>query len=54
MINISECKKRRIYKLLGRNLRYGVFDGCRFLGIREKFGFRGITLKNRYTGPELL
>lgn len=52
MINLSECKKRRIYGLLGRNLQYGVFDGCRFIGIRKKFGFRMLDTEDHWdTGP---
>lgn len=40
-ISISECKKRRVYKLHSRNLSFGVFDGdTGFIGIRTKFGSR--------------
>jgi len=52
MISLSGCKKRRIYKLLGINLRYGVFDGYRFIGIRKKFGFRMLDTEDHWdTGP---
>lgn len=52
MISLSECKKRRIYKLLGRNLQYGVFDGYRFIGIRKKFDFRMLDTEDHWdTGP---
>ena len=41
MISLSECKKRRVYKLHSRNLSFGVFDGdTGFIGIRTKFGSR--------------
>ncbi len=37
-IRLSECKKRRVYRLISRNLLFGVFDGdSRFIGIRKKF-----------------
>jgi len=41
MISLSECKKRRVYKIHSRNFSYGVFNGeDGFMGIREKFGNR--------------
>lgn len=41
MIPLTECVKRRTYRLKSRNLAFGVFDGeTGFLGIREKFGHR--------------
>lgn len=52
MVSVSECKKRRVYKLLGRNLKYGVFDGYRFIGIRKKFNFRMLDTEDHWdTGP---
>ncbi len=38
-IRLSDCKKRRVYKLISRNLLFGAFDGeSRFVGIRVKCG----------------
>ena len=53
MINISECKKRRVYRLLSRNLLFGVFDGhTRFIGIRTKFGRRFLDTEDHWdVGP---
>jgi hypothetical protein len=40
-IPIEQCERGRIYRILCRNLRYGVFDGDGgFLGIRQKFDHR--------------
>lgn len=38
----QHCEVRRAYRLHARNLKYGVFDGMGWLGIREKFGYRSI------------
>lgn len=53
MIGLSECKKRRIYKLHYRNLLFGVFDGnTRFIGIRTKFNRRFLDTEDHWdTGP---
>ena len=53
MINLSKCKKRRVYKLLSRNLSFGVFDGeTRFIGIRTKCGSRFLDTEDHWdTGP---
>ncbi len=53
MINLSECKKRSVYKLLSRNLSFGVFDGkTRFIGIRTKFGRKFLDTEDHWdTGP---
>ena len=53
MISLSECKKRRVYKLLSRNLSFGVFDGeTRFIGIRIKCGSRFLHTEDHWdTGP---
>lgn len=53
MINLAECKKRRVYKLISRNLSFGVFDGdIRFIGIRTKFGRRMLDAEDHWeTGP---
>lgn len=53
MINLSECKKRRVYKLHSRNLSFGVFDGkTGFIGIRTKFGSRFLDTEYHWdTGP---
>ncbi len=40
-IPIDQCISRRVYILVSRNLRLGVYDGNEgFIGIREKFGGR--------------
>ncbi len=53
MISLTECKKRRVYKLISRNLSFGVFDGVtRFIGIRTKFGRRFLDTEDHWdTGP---
>ena len=53
MISLSECKKRRVYKLLARNLSFGVFDGgIRFIGIRTKGGSMFLDTEDHWdTGP---
>ena len=53
MISLSRCKKRRVYKLLSRNLLFAVFDGeTRFIGIRTKFGSRFLDTEDHWdTGP---
>jgi len=53
MISLSECKKRRVYKLHSRNLSFGVFDGdTGFIGIRTKFGSRFMDTEYHWdTGP---
>jgi hypothetical protein len=53
MINLTRCKKRRIYKLISRNLSFGVFDGeTRFIGIRTKFGRKFLDTEDHWdTGP---
>lgn len=53
MINLTQCKKRRVYKLISRNLSFGVFDGkTRFIGIRTKFGRRFLDTEDHWdTGP---
>ena len=53
MISLTECKKRRVYKLISRNLSFGVFDGkTRFIGIRTKFGRRFLDTEDHWdTGP---
>ena len=53
MINLSECKKRRVYKLFARNLSFGVFDGeNRFIGIRTKCGSRFLDTEDHWdVGP---
>lgn len=53
MIGLSDCKKRRIYKLHYRNLLFGVFDGnTRFIGIRTKFNRRFLDTEDHWdTGP---
>jgi hypothetical protein len=49
MINLTECKKRRVYKLISRNLSFGVFDGeTRFVGIRTKFGRRMLDAEDHW------
>jgi len=49
MINLSECKKRRVYKLISRNILFGVFDGkTRFIGIRTKFGRRFLDTEDHW------
>jgi hypothetical protein len=41
-IPVDECEDRRLYKIMSRNLRYGVYraESRGFIGIREKFGDR--------------
>lgn len=53
MIGLTQCKKRRIYKLISRNLSFGVFDGDTiFIGIRTKFGRRFLDTENHWDiGP---
>ncbi len=53
MINLTQCKKRRVYKLISRNLSFGVFDGkTRFIGVRTKFGRRFLDTEDHWdTGP---
>lgn len=53
MISLIQCKKRRVYKLISRNLSFGVFDGkTRFIGIRTKFGRRFLDTEDHWdTGP---
>jgi len=53
MINLSECKKRRVYRLLSRNLQFGAFDGnISFIGIRTKCGSRFLDTEDHWdTGP---
>ncbi len=53
MIILSECKKRRVYKLISRNLLFGVFDGkTRFIWIRTKFGRIFLDTEDHWdTGP---
>ena len=53
MISLSECKKRRVYKLHSRNLLFGVFDGdTGFIGIRTKCGSRFLDTEYHWdTGP---
>lgn len=53
MISLSECKKRRVYRLFSRNILFGVFDGNdRFIGIRKKFGSRYLDTEDHWeTGP---
>jgi hypothetical protein len=53
MINLSECKKRSVYKLFSINLLFGVFDGkTRFIGIRTKFGRRFLDTEDHWDiGP---
>lgn len=53
MINLTQCKKRRVYKLISRNLSFGVFDGkTRFIGIRTKCGRRFLDTEDHWdTGP---
>lgn len=53
MIDITQCKKRRVYKLISRNLSFGVFDGkTRFIGIRTKCGMRFLDAEDHWdTGP---
>ncbi len=52
MISITQCKKRRVYKLISRNLSFGVFDGKRFIGIRTKFGRKLLDTEDHWdTGP---
>lgn len=41
MISLKECQRRHVYRLVSRNLTFGVFDGLDgFIGIRCKFGNR--------------
>ena len=53
MISLSECKKRRVYKLHSRNLSFGVFNGeTGFIGIRTKFGSMYLDTEYHWdTGP---
>lgn len=53
MIGLTQCKKRRVYKLISRNLSFGVFDGeTRFIGIRTKCGMRFLDTEDHWdTGP---
>ena len=53
MINLSQCKKRRVYKLISRNLLFGAFDGdTRFIGIRTKCGHIFLDTEDHWdTGP---
>lgn len=40
-IPVTECIKRKVYRIDSRNLSYGVYDGkYGFIGIRSKFGIR--------------
>lgn len=40
-IPVTECVKRKVYRIDSRNLLYGVYDGnFGFIGIRSKFGVR--------------
>ena len=49
MIGLTQCKKRRVYKLISRNLSFGVFDGkTRFIGIRTKFGRRFLDTEDHW------
>lgn len=37
---VSECKKRGVYHVSGRNFSYGVWDGEQlFMGLRAKFNY---------------
>lgn len=40
MIEIENLQLGAVYELRARNLRYGVWNGTTFVGIREKFGSR--------------
>src|SRR5690348_6012960 len=53
-IPIPECKARWVYKIDGRNLKFGVFDltHCCFIGIRTKFGSRFLDNENHWDCPE--
>ena len=53
MISISKCKKRRVYKLISRNLLFGAFDGdTRFIGIRTKCSHIFLDTEDHWdTGP---
>lgn len=52
VIPLAECKKRHVYRIHSRNLKFGVYDGDGgFIGIREKFGSRySFTEYHRDTG----
>lgn len=49
-ISIEECKHRTLYRLISRNLSFGVFDmeSNAFVGIREKFGSRFLDKEFHY------
>lgn len=49
-ILINECRDRILYRALGRNLSFAVFefDTKKFWGIREKFGSRFLDAENHW------
>ena len=53
MIDLTECKKGRVYKLVSSHLAFGAFDGdTRFIGIRTKFGREMLDTEDHWdTGP---
>lgn len=52
-IKLSACQHRKLYRLLARNIKIGVWNDERqeFLGIREKFGSRFIDSENHWDAP---
>ncbi len=53
-IKLEACEHRKLYRLLARNLRIGVWDGGRqeFVGIRTKFGRRFLDSENHWDAEE--
>lgn len=52
-IKLEACEHRKLYRLLARNIRLGVWDGDRqeFVGIRTKFGRRFLDSENHWEAP---
>jgi len=52
-IKIEDLQDRKLYRLLARNIKIGVWNAARqeFLGIREKFGRRFIDAELHWDAP---